>query len=410
MDKQLKNCAEIRNYFSEYIDHEASPDVCRMIESHISECESCRQELEEMKRFSGAFSEMELEALPAGFKESFHEKLEQEQQIKPKKRRSFMKVASLCACFFLVVGLVGLGGGLTGAFKMGASAEQAAGAAEAPMAYASENTMSYDMAMPEEAIEESIEMEAGAAAYDLMKLEENGTVTEQEYERKIIKNYYLSLRVDDFEEAYNTICALAGEYGGYVVSGNIYNYDDNYRDGYLSIRVDSSISEEAVAAISELGKVENNNMTTDDVTTEYYDTQSRLAVYEAQRDRLLEMYDKAETINDMLMLESQLADTIANLESLEGMMKYYDQMTSLSLIEINLYCPSTYEQTVEPKGWEGFSERVGQRFLSGVNNLLDGLADMVYWFARALPTLILIVILVGIGYLVIRRIIKKRNK
>ena len=65
----------------------------------------------------------------------------------------------------------------------------------------------------------------------------------------------------------------------------------------------------------------------------------------------MELYAQAETIQDLISLESELTRVTGEIESLEGSIRYYDQLTALSLIDIYLYTPNAYTQTVEPTGW-----------------------------------------------------------
>ena len=160
----------------------------------------------------------------------------------------------------------------------------------------------------------------------------------QAVERKIITNWYLSIKVDDFDVAFSAVEEMAKAYGGYVVSGYTYN-DDYNQQGYISIRVDAELVDAAVEALKTLGTVEDSNFTTNDITMEYYDLQSRLTQYRAQEARLLELYDQAENIEDLLAIETELVRIQSEIDSLEGTIRYYDQLTTLSLIEVSLYSP-----------------------------------------------------------------------
>ncbi len=409
MEKHNYDCDAIRALLSPYLVQETGEQENQAIEAHLQVCESCRQELEQLKALQQACKTMELEELPSYYAEEFQEKLAQESHGKKSRHRAgkHWGLLAACACLLLVVGISGssllLGSlrmGSSGAAAESASYNNAAADQAAPAESGSTKNFSL-MVMQDSDTEEMVETE-GAEQLD------DGT-SAVEYERKIIRNYSLDLKVEDFDAAYDQICQLAEEYGGYVSSGDVYDYEGStYRDGYLAIRVDSDRVEEAIAAISELGFLEGNRYSSEDITTEYYDTQSRLEVYEAQRDRLLELYAQANSVEEMLSIESQLANTVANIESLEGMMQYYDQLTSLSLIEINLYTPSNYEQSVEPKGWAGFTQKISENLFRGANNLLDNLASLLYAFVRALPTLLLLAAVVVVIVLVIRRI--RRNK
>jgi len=412
-------CEDIRRHFSEYIDLEAPEEIASAIEEHVAACGECRRELESFRKFNAAIASVGEEELPFDFSVTLQANLEEEKKKGRSRSRSksrpWLRALAACACLMLVLGVFSLGSSLFG-LSMGASAAQDA-PASAPMAYAMNSPMKFmDMAVTEDAApmeeyiiaEESameapmgdngfydeaevaeVEMEADIDAAEGGSLKRSAG--ESTVKRKIIKNYSLSLRVEDFDAAYKRISELASEYGGYVVSGNTSDYEGSIvRDGWLSIRVDAERADEVIDHIAELGTIEHNSFSSNDVTSDYYDTQTRLEQYRAQEERLLELYQRAETIEDLISLESEMTRVIAEIESMEGTLRYYDQLTTLSLIDVNLYTPSTYTQTVEPTGWAGFWENVKSGFLRGINNTLDSIASIFIFFVRILPTLILL--------------------
>ena len=214
-------------------------------------------------------------------------------------------------------------------------------------------------------------------------------------QRKIVMNWSLDLEVEDFDAAYADIERIAADNGGYVVSG--YTNGDNSggrRDGFISIRVEADSAHRAVDEICALGEVLYNDFSSQDVTSEYYDLEARLSAYQAQEQRLLELYGQAVSVSEMLEIENQLTRVRSDIESLQGKLKYYDQVTALSLIEIGLSSPAVYTQTVEPKGWQGFVSKLKSGFLTGLNNTLDGLASFLVWLARALPFLVVLALVI----------------
>ena len=46
---------------------------------------------------------------------------------------------------------------------------------------------------------------------------------------------------------------------------------------------------------------------TEDITASYFDTESRLEIYQTQRERVLALLEEADTMEDILTLETELA-------------------------------------------------------------------------------------------------------
>ena len=416
-------CEDIRRHFSEYIDLEAPQEIAMAIEEHVATCGDCRDELEAYRHFNAAISSVGEEELPFDFAVTLRCNLEEENQKHQHKRpataRPWFKVLAACACLILVIGVFSLGINLFGFSAMGAATESV------------QSTSNYGADSASFATMDSAPMESEAPAADSMlesgmeglivseetnapesKMDRSSPVGKNAaIERKIIKNYNLSVQVDDLDAAYEEISSLATEYSGYVVSGESHDYEGStYQECWLSIRVDADLVDTVIGRISDLGNVENNSFTTNDITTEYYDIQTRLEQYRAQEARLMELYAQAETIQDLISLESELTRVTGEIESLEGSIRYYDQLTALSLIDIYLYTPNAYTQTVEPTGWAGFFANLKSGFLRGLNGLLDGIAGFFIFLVRILPAVVLILILVVVVWLIFRKGRKNRRR
>lgn len=423
-------CSDIRHHFSDYIDGEALPEIAAAIEAHGEQCPDCRAELAAYRAFVNRFSSLDLEELPFGFNARLHASLEAEAkaraQAKARQRKSRVRIFGLiAACLVLVVGASAVLGNLTGMGRSMKSydAETIAGIPEAPMAaydmaggsseeyVADGNGASYDMAAPQEAPAPAPEAELYGITAESGVRNSLPAAPEEALARKVIRNSSLFLQVDDFDGAYAAIEATAQAYGGYVVSAEKYHYEgETQQRGYVSIRVDAERLDQALAEIEALGNVESSNIYSNDITAEYYDIQSRLSQYQAQAERLTQLYDKAEEITDLIAIEAELTRVNAEVDSLAGTLRYYDQLTALSLIDVNLYTPNVYTQSVEPKGWAGFWQDLGEDFFQGLNNTLDFLAALVIFLARILPGLVLLAVAVAVIVLVFKARRKRKAR
>ena len=396
-------CADIRRHLSEYIDNECTDEIRKSVASHLEECDDCRREYEQLLALSQRIRRLPVQELPFDFAAVMTERLQEEERLRPRRKpiykRGWARAIELCACLVLVLGLAGLGSHM---LKGAGSADRA----PLEQAYLAESggamDSSYDMnsEAPAAMEEEAVLAEDSASAASALPADTD----QAEIERKIVKNWSLDLEVEDFDAAWQEIERIAASYGGYVVSGYTNgSADDPYRSGHISIRVAADRAEQAVDEISALGELETNDFSSQDVTSDYYDLAARLTAYEAQEQRLLEMYDAANSVAEMLEIEDQLGTVRAQIESLQGSINYYDQLTALSLIEIYLHTPSDYGQGLEPKGWDGFKGKMKSNFLTGLNNTLDGLAGILVWLARALPFLIVLAVVVIVAVTLIRR-------
>lgn len=152
-------------------------------------------------------------------------------------------------------------------------------------------------------------------------------------QRIIIRTVDMQLTVSDVAAAVDQVAALAGRSGGWVVSS-----DRSARHGgYISIRVPAGSLDSAVVRLRELAlEVESEISTSQDVTDEYVDIQSRLRGLRATEDRLLEIMQQADDVEDALNVQLELSNLQTRIEQIEGRIKYLEQTSAYSLINIYL--------------------------------------------------------------------------
>jgi hypothetical protein len=100
-------------------------------------------------------------------------------------------------------------------------------------------------------------------------------------------------------------------------------------------------------ALREVGRLLEENSTTEDVTQEYTDLQARLDNAEATRARYLEILaTRAGTVRDVLEVEREIERVTENVERLKGQMRYLDSRIGLSTITVHLEEPHAAVPTV----------------------------------------------------------------
>ena len=152
-------------------------------------------------------------------------------------------------------------------------------------------------------------------------------------QRIIIRTVDMQLTVPDVATAVDKVAALAGRSGGWVVSS-----DRSARHGgHISIRVPAGSLDSAIVRLRELAlKVESEISTSQDVTDEYVDVQSRLKGLRATEDRLLEIMQQADDVEDALSVQLELSNLQTGIEQIEGRIKYLEQTSAYSLINVGL--------------------------------------------------------------------------
>ena len=74
----------------------------------------------------------------------------------------------------------------------------------------------------------------------------------------------------------------------------------------------------------------------DNVSTAYYDAESRLVTQQTKLERLQNLLAQAENMEDIITIESAISDTELEIEQLTGTLRHYDSLVDFSTVYITL--------------------------------------------------------------------------
>lgn len=219
-------------------------------------------------------------------------------------------------------------------------------------------------------------------------------------DRKIIQNANLSLKVKEVPAAVEKILMLNKQSGGYTVSSHIYKNNEQI-SAELSIKVPQQKLSDVITGISAFGELTDKVITTEDVTEEYYDAEARLKVLQAKEERLLNLMEKAASIEDIIKIENELSQTRSEIEVLSGRLKYLTNATDYSLVNITLK-QAVGGAVKTPQGTWGKSL---QGLINSLNQLIHLGSSLIVGFFIILPWVIILALL----FLLLRTFYLKRK-
>jgi hypothetical protein len=256
------------------------------------------------------------------------------------------------------------------------------------------------------------QMEGGApSAAPSADLAYNQSVANTTVDRLVIKNASLNIAVDDPEASMDRISTLAGDMGGYVVSANMYQtYLENgvkVPQASISIRVPAERLNETLTTIkAETAQpVISQNISSQDVTADYVDLESRLTNLMAAEEQLQQIMDSAVRTEDVLSVYSQLTSIREQIEVIKGQMKYYEDAAELSLISVELVANESV-QPLTSGGWQPVG--VAKSAIQALINTVKFLANAGIWIVILIIPVMLLVF--GPPVLIIWAILRWRNK
>ncbi|MDD4029442.1 MAG: DUF4349 domain-containing protein [Caldisericia bacterium] len=185
---------------------------------------------------------------------------------------------------------------------------------------------------------------------------------ETPYPRKIIKNAEISLEVKNPKDISKTIETRVQELDGWVVESNTRG-DDVHVNVDLNVRIPASELTPFVDWLKELGKVHYSRIYSDEITLEYYNMQARLENAKKQKEQYLEILKKANTIEEVLQVQSYLDSVQDRIDSGTRQMEVWNLQVDHSMVSISLsQSPQTVKLNEDPT-WDIMSlQDVGRRF------------------------------------------------
>ncbi len=197
-----------------------------------------------------------------------------------------------------------------------------------------------------------------------------------EEERMIVRTGDMTLVVEGVVEARDEITRLAVSFDGYVVSSWVSGEDENIR-GNISIRVPDDKYESVVIELRDLAvRVKYESTSSEDVTEQYVDLQSRLENAEATERQYLAILEKAEEVEDILRVYDSLSQIRYEIEQIKGRMQYLERTSAMSLISVRLE-PAGTAQGLVRAGWSAWESL--KSAVRGIVTFGQWLGTLVIW-------------------------------
>lgn len=311
------------------------------------------------------------------------------------------KTISLLLAFLLLVSLCACGGSA----DTTASESIAAPAAAEPMAevstYAADDAGGLSAA------------NAMASRSDSRSASESESAPENDGS-KIIYSAEATVETTDFDGSIAKLGQMVDEYKGWVESSSLNgsNYysisrgSSGNRSASYTLRIPSDKFDALMTSLSQIGNVPYTYTYTENVTSQYYDTQARLTAYETQETRLLEMMEKAETVSDVIAIEEKLTELRYQIESLQSALNNWDRQVSYS----SLYLTVEEVREYTPEAEQSYLQELWQALTGAFRDLGRFFKELLVFLVSAIPTLLVLTALFFILRPAVRKLSARRRE
>lgn len=215
-------------------------------------------------------------------------------------------------------------------------------------------------------------------------------------EPKLIKTGTLEFETSNLETTYQLVRQAAQSNEAFLSNESSSNQYDRIVQ-HLTIRVPSRNFDKLIKAVSEgVKRFDTKTIEATDVTEEFVDAEARLKTKKQLEQRYQELLKRANKISEILEIEEQIGELRAEIEAVEGRLRYLNNRVDYSTLDVQFYkkMPSLTRN----------DRNFGSAFLQGWDNFVSLLFGLVANWST-------ILILLVTGYFLQRYIRRKlKNK
>ena len=242
--------------------------------------------------------------------------------------------------------------------------------------------------------QESDQLEEKTASANFKSYTNEETSKPTKKDKKPIKKGSMEIKSKHLSKSKSAIDKALFAVDGYYDQENFTKsgYEQRYS---LEIRIPASQFQNFVNNLSSgSDEIVAKNISTSDVSEEYYDAETRLNSKREYLKRYQEIMRNAKNVDELLKIEAEIRTLIEEIESTEGRLRYLNDQVGFSTLNIELYKTFTSKQAVaEP----GFFNNAGDSIETG----WDSIVNFVLGVLKIWP---IILVLSFIGYFVRKRV------
>ena len=203
----------------------------------------------------------------------------------------------------------------------------------------------------------------------------------------IARTAQLSLIVKDFDSSQKRLQEILLRHGGYVGEMTTSAPDEAGRKFSATLRVPANQLDAAIAEMKELGRVESESQSGEEVTSQYVDLQARLSNARNTEQRLTELLRRQTgKLDEVVTVEEKISDVRERIERMEAEQKNLSQRVDFGTLSVSFNEERKTQLQVMPPA-------VGTQFhnaaVEGYRSVVDGIVGLLIFLMSWGPSLLL---------------------
>jgi len=226
---------------------------------------------------------------------------------------------------------------------------------------------------------------------------------------KIIYTVHASIETKRFDETIAQVHSLMANHNAFIEHSNIsgVNYASQLqgrsevRYASFTLRVPVKELNAMTLSLDGLGNVVEETSRADNITSQFFDVQSRLNSLTVQEERLLEMLSQTERIADMLTIEGHLSEVRYEIELLTTTINNWQRQVDYSTLSLWIVEVEQFTEKVESD--QTYWQQIGDGFMSTLRGVGSAFMSIFMWLIVSAPVLVILAIIGVVTFILIKR-------
>ncbi|HAY34020.1 MAG TPA: DUF4349 domain-containing protein [Ignavibacteria bacterium] len=208
-------------------------------------------------------------------------------------------------------------------------------------------------------------------------------------ERMFIRNGNIGIETENLTVTENKISEIVKEFNGYITASSSKLNAAGKKQGSITARVPASNFDPFLKGLAAAGNIMSQDISGDDVTSEFIDLTARLKTQRELEKRLLDLLNtRTDGLSDVVNVEEKLSAVRERIESTEGRMNFLKNQSAYSTVSISLYEPSM----LQTASGSGFLYEMENSVKEGLQGFIGMFGFMITFIISSLPLIVMILL------------------
>ena len=232
-------------------------------------------------------------------------------------------------------------------------------------------------------------------------------------QQMIIRTVNITILLEDVQKGFQDLAEVVKTYQGYVADSKLWR-ESNLTYASITLRVPAESLDMLLSIIrGKAVRIESENSTTQDVSQEYVDLDSRLRNLQATEKELLELLatirERTSKAEEVLAIYREITQIRGEIEQIQGRQKFLERMTALATVQVEIRPTATPPTVVEEGKWNPMV--IVNTALRGLVSILQGVYEVIVVIVlNVVPVLIILALPIVIVVLIVRASMRRKAR